>query len=183
MTEPDAFARPATTPASHRRRPAFARHRDEIDLPPLDQIAPTLQPPWCKEDTDTPDRTATYAHPDGHRIGLRVQPGGLAIQTWISAGPHLPPIPDGTDIEQAEAQAANDARLQPGRTWHAVLATRTSKALATDLGELLHKRLLPALTKKPRHAATAQPKPTSARPPATDTEQPDTTPHKEGTQK
>ncbi|MFE3525365.1 hypothetical protein ACFXOD_27800 [Streptomyces sp. NPDC059161] len=151
MSEPDAFARPGTTPAPRRRRPTFARHRDEIELPPLDQIAPTLQPPWQREDTDTPDRTATYDHPDGHRIGLRVQPGGLAIQAWITAGPDLPPIPDGTDIEQADAQAANDARLQPGHTWHAVLATRHSTALANDLAALVHDRLIPALTRKPKH--------------------------------
>lgn len=155
MTEPDPFDRPGTTPAPRRRRPAFAGPRDEIDLPPLDQLAPTLDPPWSKEDTDTPDRTAAYQHPDGHRIGLRVQPRGLAIQTWITAGPDLPPIPDGTDIEQAEAQAANDARLQPGRTWHTVLTTRTSKALAADLGALVRDHLIPALTRKPKHVSTS----------------------------
>ncbi|WP_282689212.1 MULTISPECIES: hypothetical protein [unclassified Streptomyces] len=158
MTEPDPFDRPGTTPAPRRRRrPAFAGPRDEIDLPPLDQLAPTLDPPWTKEDTDTPDRTAAYHHPDGHRIGLRVQPRGLAIQTWITAGPDLPPIPDGTDIEQAEAQAANDARIQPGRTWHAVLTTRTSKAMAADLGDLVRDRLIPALTRKPKHVTTSTP--------------------------
>ncbi|WP_330283610.1 hypothetical protein [Streptomyces sp. NBC_00588] len=150
MTEPDRFDRPGTTPTPRRRRPAFAGPRDEIDLPPLDQLAPTLDPPWSKEDTDTPDRTAAYQHPDGHRIGLRVQSRGLAIQTWITAGPDLPPIPDGTDIEQAEAQAANDARLQPGRTWHAVLTTRASKTLAADLGALVRDDLIPALTRKPK---------------------------------
>ncbi|MFI0139955.1 hypothetical protein [Streptomyces luteogriseus] len=175
MTEPDPFDRPGTTPAPRRRRPAFAGPRDEIDLPPLDQIAPTLDPPWSKEDTDTPDRTAAYRHPDGHRIGLRVQDRGLAIQTWITAGPDLPPIPDGTDIEQAEAQAANDARLQPGRTWHAVLTTRTSKALAADLAALVRERLLPALTNKPR----GMPAPA---PPAR-IGQPDTPSQNEGTQK
>ncbi|MFJ6820501.1 hypothetical protein ACIQRJ_08790 [Streptomyces niveus] len=167
MTEPDPFDRPGTTPAPRRRRrPAFAGPRDEIDLPPLDQLAPTLDPPWTKEDTDTPDRTAAYHHPDGHRIGLRVQPRGLAIQTWITAGPDLPPIPDGTDIEQAEAQAANDARIQPGRTWHAVLTTRTSKAMAANLGDLVRDRLIPALTRKPKHVTTSTP---------TDEPQPDAT--------
>jgi hypothetical protein len=151
VTEPDTFDRPGTTPAPRRRCPAFAGRRDEIDVPPLEQIASELELPWRKEDTDTPDRTAAYRHPDGHRIGIRVQPRGLAIQTWITAGPDLPPIPDGTDIEQAEAQAANDARLQPGRTWHAVLATRHSSALATDLGALVHDHLIPALTRKPKH--------------------------------
>ncbi|WP_406349632.1 hypothetical protein OHB10_32365 [Streptomyces sp. NBC_01597] len=154
MTEPDAFDRPGTTPAPRRRRPAFAGPRDEIDVPPLDHIAPTLEPPWRNEDTDAPDRTAAYHHPDGHRIGLRIQPRGLAIQTWITAGPDLPPIPDGTDIEQAEAQAANDARIQPGRTWHAVLTTRTSRALAADLGDLVYDHLIPALTHKPKHVST-----------------------------
>lgn len=78
-------------------------------------------------------------------------------QTWITAGPDLPPIPDGTDIEQAEAQAANDARIQPGRTWHAVLTTRTSKAMAADLGDLVRDRLIPALTRKPKHITTSTP--------------------------
>ncbi|MFF3337774.1 hypothetical protein [Streptomyces flavidovirens] len=157
MTEPDTFDRPGTTPAPRRRRPVFAGPRDEIDVPPLDQISPDLEPPWLKEDTDTPDRTSAYRHTDGHRIGLRVQPRGLAIQTWITAGPDLPPIPDGTDIEQAEAQAANDARLQPGRTWHTVLTTRTSKALAADLGDLVRNYLIPALTRKPKHVTTSTP--------------------------
>ncbi|WP_275560787.1 hypothetical protein [Streptomyces sp. 5-6(2022)] len=154
MTEPDDFTRPSTTPAPRRRRPSFAAPTDEIDVPPLDQIAPTLEPCWHKEDSDTPDRTASYHHPDGHRLGLRIQSRGLAIQTWITAGPDLPPIPDGTDIEQAEAQAANDARLQPGRTWHAVLATRHSKELAADLAALVRGHLLPALTRKPKHVST-----------------------------
>ncbi|MDQ0990686.1 hypothetical protein [Streptomyces sp. V3I7] len=145
------FDRPATTPVVRRRRPAFAAPRDEIDVPPLDQIAPPLDPPWRKEDTDTPDRKALYLHPDGHNVGLRIQSRGFAIQTWITAGPDLPPLPDSaTAAEQAEAQAARDARLQPGRTWHAVLNTRTSTALATDLGALVRDRLLPALTNKPR---------------------------------
>ena len=170
MTEPDNFDRPGTTPTRRRRRPTFAGPRDEIDVPPLDQIAPALELPWHQEDTDTPDRTAAYQHPDGHRLGLRIQQRGLAIQTWITAGPDLPPIPDGTDIEQAEAQAANDARIQPGRTWHAVLATRNSNALATDLGALVHERLIPALTRKPKHvsststAADQQPAPTTEGP-------------------
>ncbi|WP_179166479.1 hypothetical protein [Streptomyces sp. CB03238] len=175
MTEPDTFDRPGTTPAPRRRRPAFAAPRDEIDVPPLDQIAPDLEPPWHKEDTDTPHRTAAYRHRDGHRIGLRIQPRSLAIQTWITAGPDLPPIPDGTAIEQAEAQAANDARLQPGRTWHTVLTTRTSKALAADLGALVRERLLPALTNKPRGIP--------APPPPEGIGQPTLTPQKEGTQK
>jgi hypothetical protein len=171
VTEPDEFARPGTTPAPRRRRPAFARPRDEIVVPPLDQITPTLEPPWHKEDTDTPDRTAAYHHHDGHHLGLRIQSRGLAIQTWITAGPDLPPIPDGTDIQQAEAQAANDARLQPGRTWHAVLPTRTSNALAADLGAFVHDHLVPALTRKPKHVSPAntatdnqQPQPTTEGP-------------------
>lgn len=170
------FDRPGTTPVPRRRRPAFAAPRDEIDLPPLDQIAPTLDLPWLKEKTDTPDRRATYRHLDGHSLGLRIQSRGFAIQTWITAGPDLPPIPDGgTAAEQAEAQAARDARLQPGRTWHAVLNTRTSKALATDLGALVRDRLLPALTNKPRGIPA---------PPAPDRiGQSDNTPHQEGTQK
>ncbi|MEU0722909.1 hypothetical protein [Streptomyces sp. NPDC006140] len=175
MTEPDTFDRPGTTPMTRRRRPAFAGPHDEIDVPPLDQIAPTLDPPWRKEDTETPDRTAAYDHPDRHRIGLRVQPRGLAIQTWITAGPDLPPIPDATPEEQAEAQAANDARLQPGRTWHAVLTTRRSKDLAAELGTLVRERLLPALTNKPRGIPTPAPPARIG--------QPDTTPQKEATQK
>ncbi|MFG3656892.1 hypothetical protein [Streptomyces sp. NPDC047706] len=170
------FDRPGTTPIARRRRPAFAAPRDEIDVPPLDQIAPTLDPPWLKEDTDTPDRKALYRHPDGHSVGLRIQSRGFAIQTWITAGPDLPPIPDSaTPAEQAEAQAARDARLQPGRTWHAVLNTRTSKTLATDLGALVRDRLLPALTNKPR-GIPAPPAPARIG-------QSDPTPTAEGTQK
>ncbi|MFE2289806.1 hypothetical protein [Streptomyces sp. NPDC059452] len=170
------FDRPGTTPVVRRRRPAFAAPRDEIDLPPLDQIAPTLDPPWLKEESDTPDRKAAYRHPDGHRLGVRIQSRGLAIQTWITAGPDLPPLPDGgTATEQAEAQAARDARLQPGRTWHAVFNTRTSEALATDLGALVRDRLLPALTNKPRGLP--------APPPPTRIGQPDPTSTAEGTQK
>ncbi|MFI1830680.1 hypothetical protein ACH41E_30220 [Streptomyces sp. NPDC020412] len=145
------FDRPGTTPTARRRRPAFAALRDEIDLPPLNHIAPTLDLPWQKEDTDTPDRKAAYRHPEGHSLGLRIQARGLAVQTWITAGPTLPPLPEGgTDTEQAEAQAARDARLQPGRTWHTVLNTRASTTLASDLGALVRDRLLPALAHKPR---------------------------------
>ncbi|MEU0839512.1 hypothetical protein ABZ370_08580 [Streptomyces sp. NPDC005962] len=154
----DTLDRPGTTPAPRRRRPTFAGPRDEIHVPPLDHITPTLEPPWHKEDTDTPDRTATYHHPDGHHIGLRIQPRGLAIQTWITAGPDLPPIPDGTAIEQAEAQAANDARLQPGRTWHATIPTRHTDDLPTEVGRVLRDQLLPALTKKPKRVVTTAPK-------------------------
>ncbi|MEU8560614.1 hypothetical protein AB0C45_03905 [Streptomyces cyaneofuscatus] len=170
------FDRPGTTPVVRRRRPAFAAPRDEIEVPPLDQIAPPLDPPWRKEDTDTPDRKALYLHPDGHSVGLRIQSRGFAIQTWITAGPELPPLPDSTTAaEQAEAQAARDARLQPGRTWHAVLNTRTSKALATDLGALVRDHLLPALTNKPRGIP--------APPPPARIGQLDPTPTTEGTQK
>ncbi|WP_145497592.1 hypothetical protein [Streptomyces sp. CFMR 7] len=169
------FDRPGTTPVIRRRRPAFAAPRDEIDVPPLDHIAPILDPPWLKEDTDTPDRKALYLHPEGHSLGLRIQSRGLAIQTWITAGPDLPPIPDAaTATEQAEAQATRDARLQPGRTWHAVLNTRATKALATDLGALVRDQLIPALTKKPRGIP--------APPPPARTGQPDSTQDTEGTQ-
>ncbi|WP_431770856.1 hypothetical protein [Streptomyces cucumeris] len=160
------FDRPGTTPVVRRRRPAFAAPRDEIDVPPLHQIAPSLDPPWHKENTDTPDRKTLYHHPDGHSVGLRIQSRGFAIQTWITAGPDLPPIPDGaTATEQAEAQAARDARLQPGRTWHAVLTTRTSTALAADLNTLVRDHLIPALTTKPKHVDTTttdEPQPDAA---------------------
>ncbi|MFJ5307507.1 hypothetical protein [Streptomyces sp. NPDC088350] len=170
------FDRPGVTPVVRRRRLVFAAPRDEIDVPPLDQIAPPFDPPWWKEDTDTPDRKALYRHPDGHSVGLRIQSRGLAIQTWITAGPDLPPIPDGaTPTEQAEAQAARDARLQPGRNWHAVLNTRTSKALAADLGALVRDHLLPALTNKPRGIP--------APPPPARIGQSDPTPTPEGDQK
>ncbi|WP_407286401.1 hypothetical protein [Streptomyces sp. BP-8] len=160
-----------------RRRGAHIPSRDDERRleHPLNEIAPHLEPPWFKEDSDTPERTTLYTHPEGHRIGLRLQPGGMSIQTWITAGPDLPPIPAGTAEEKADAQAANDARLQPGRTWHAVLITHTSKALAADLGALVHERLLPALTNKPRGFPAPAP-------PA-GIGQPDTAPQKEGTQK
>ncbi|MGQ4490892.1 hypothetical protein ACN6LM_001780 [Streptomyces sp. SAS_281] len=184
MTPPDPFNRPGTTRATRRRRPAFAGPRDEIDVPPLDQIAPTLDPPWLKEKTDTPDRKAAYGHPDGHSVGLRIQSRGFAIQTWITAGPDLPPLPEGgTAAEQAEAQAARDARLQPGRTWHAVLNTRTSTALATDLATLVRDRLLPALTNKPRGIPAPAPPAHIGQTTTADTEQPDTAPQQEGTPK
>lgn len=176
----DTFDRPGTTPAPRRRRPAFAAPRDEIDVPPLDQIAPTLDPPWLKEETDTPDRKALYRHPDGHSLGLRIQSRGFAIQTWITAGPDLPPIPDGaTATEQAEAQAARDARLQPGRTWHATVATRHTKNVPAALATVMRDQLLPALTNKPKRVATTTPKPETTTA-ANDTRR--ATP-KEGTQK
>ncbi|MBY8884822.1 hypothetical protein K7472_08175 [Streptomyces sp. PTM05] len=175
MTPPEAFDRPGTTPAIRRRRPAFVRRSDEIEVPPLDEIAPALEPPWHKEGTDTPDRTVVYRHPDGHRIGLRLQARGLAIQAWITAGPDLPPISGGTAAECAEAQAANDARLQPGRTWHAVLITRTSNSLVADLAALVRERLLPALTNKPRGIP--------APPPPARIGQPEITSQKKETQK
>lgn len=179
MTDEHDLLRPRTTRTARRRSPAFAAP-DTGNVPPLVQLAPTLEPPWHKENTDTPESTAAYNHPEDHRIGLRIQPGGHTIQTWITAGPDLPPVPDGTDIEQAEAQAANDARLQPGRTWHLTLSTRTSKALAADLGALVRERLLPALTNKPRRIPTTDPTTTQA--PAPDTAQHDTTQQKEGIQ-
>lgn len=180
MTEPEPFARPGTTPTPRRRRPAFAGPRDEFDVPPLDHIAPILDPPWSKEGTETPDRTAAYYHPDGHRIGIRVQPRGLAIQTWITAGPDLPPIPDGTDTEQAEAQAANDARLQPGRTWHRAVAPRHTDNLRKAIESVLRDGLIPALTNKPKRIHTVTypgltPKPEPQAP----TEQQDTVNKKE----
>nr|WSZ96801.1 hypothetical protein OH820_15065 [Streptomyces sp. NBC_00857] len=121
---------------------------------PLAQLAPELGEPWLKEDTDTPDRTTIYTHPDGHTIGLRLQPGDLIIQTWITAGPDLPPLPAGTAEENAAAQAANDARIQPGRSWHATVATRHANNLSEAIGNVLGDRLIPALTEKPKHVLT-----------------------------
>jgi hypothetical protein len=124
MTNEHDLARPRATPAQRTRAPSFAAPKHTRATYPLDQLAPDLEEPWIKEDTDTPDRTTIYTHPEDHRIGLRLQPGDLIIQTWITAGPDLPPIPAGTAEEKAEAQATNDARLQPGRSWHATVAMR-----------------------------------------------------------
>ncbi|WP_406199987.1 hypothetical protein OH807_18330 [Kitasatospora sp. NBC_01560] len=94
-------------------------------------------------------------HPDGHRLGLRLQPHGHGIQTWITAGP-LPELPAATTpSEAAKAQTALDARLQPGRTWHAVLNLSTSTNPYKALLTLATKHLIRALTVKPKHAATA----------------------------
>jgi hypothetical protein len=161
MTEEHDLTRPRATPASRTRRPSFAAPDETRTAHPLDQLAPDLEPPWTKEDTDTPDRTTRYTHPEGHRIGLRVQPGDLIIQTWITAGPDLPPIPAGTAEEKAAAQAANDARVQPGRTWHATVATRHCDDLPTAVASVVRERLIPALTHKPRvvHTVTYGPNP------------------------
>lgn len=164
MTEEHDLARPRATPASRTRRPSFAAPDETRTAHPLDQLAPDLEPPWTKEETDTPDRTTLYTHPEGHRIGLRVQPGDLVIQTWITAGPDLPPIRVGTAEEKAAAQAANDARVQPGRTWHATVPTRQSEDLPTAVASVVRERLIPALTHKPRAVRTVTygPKPDAA---------------------
>lgn len=182
MTEEQDLARPRATPARRTRRPAFAQHQRPGLTDPISQLAPDLQQPWTKEDTDAPDRTAAYTHPEGHSVGIRLQNSNLAIQTWITAGPGLPPIPVGTDIEQAEAQAANDARLQPGRTWHAVLSTRANETLAADLSALVHERLLPALTNKPRRVLTL-PKPAGPQTETAGTALTDPAPEQDGTPK
>ncbi|MER8002071.1 hypothetical protein [Streptomyces sp. NPDC095613] len=127
---------------------------DQVPLPPLDQLTPYLGGPWLKERTDDPDRTAAFRHPEGHHIGLRVQPGDLIIQTWITAGPDLPPLSAGTATERANAQAANDARLQPGRSWYATVAIREADDLTTAVASVLHDQLIPALTHKPKRALT-----------------------------
>ncbi|MFE7277934.1 hypothetical protein [Streptomyces sp. NPDC057623] len=149
MSDEHDLARPRATPAQTRRRPSFAQPQPTGAAHPIDQLAPTLEPPWQQEDSETPDRTANYTHPDGHRIGLRLQGDDLIIQTWITAGPALPPIPDGSDIEQAEVQAANDARLQPGRTWHTTIPTRLVDDLPTAVAAVV-RHLMLALTNKPK---------------------------------
>ncbi|MDX3224595.1 hypothetical protein [Streptomyces sp. ME19-01-6] len=154
MTDEHDLVRPRATPARRPRRPSFVQAKTASAAYPIDDLAPYLEPPWTKEDTDTPDRSAIYTHPEGHHIGLRLQPGDLIIQTWITAGPDLPPLPIGTAEEKAEAQAANDARLQPGRSWHRTIPTRHAEDLTTAVSSLLHDQLIPALTKKPRFART-----------------------------
>jgi hypothetical protein len=165
MTEPQPFvprAQPPTRRAARTRQPSRGDGADAPDRAeehrleqPLAQIAPDLQPPWFKEETDTPQRTTLYTHPEGHRIGLRLQSGGLTIQTWITAGPDLPPIPAGTTEEKANAQAANDARLQPGRTWHATVTTRHTDYVRGALGAVVRDQLIPALANKPKRVPTA----------------------------
>ncbi|AJC58624.1 hypothetical protein [Streptomyces sp. 769] len=121
---------------------------------PLNHIAPHLEPPWAKEDTDTPERTTNYTRPEGHHIGLRLQPGELIIQTWITAGPDLPPIPAGTAEEKADTKAANDARLRPGRSWHATVTTRHPQHTRGLLDAVVRNQLIPALTNKPKRVPT-----------------------------
>ncbi|MDN0193947.1 hypothetical protein [Streptomyces sp. S.PNR 29] len=150
MSDEDDLARPRVTPTRGRRRPAFAQPPPTGLDQPLGQLAPRIDPPWTKEDTDTPDRTALYTHPEGHRIGLRLQGGDLIIQTWISAGPNLPAVPDGTAAQQAAAQAANDARLQPGRTWHRTIPIRHTDDIAAAIDAVLRDGLIRSLTTKPK---------------------------------
>lgn len=158
MTEEHDLTRPRTTPQHDISPPTFAVPTRTGATYPLDELAPDLEEPWRKEDTDTPDRTTNYTHPEGHRIGLRLQPGDLIIQAWITAGPDLPPIPAaGTDEEQAEAQAHNDARLQPGRSWYATVPTRHTTDLPALLASALREQLLPALTNKPKRVPTSKP--------------------------
>ncbi|MFK0279798.1 hypothetical protein ACIQVL_04890 [Streptomyces sp. NPDC090499] len=150
MSDEDDLARPRATPTQGRRRPAFAQPPPTGLDHPLGDLAPDLEPPWTKEDTDSPDRTATYTHPEGHRIGLRLQGSNLIIQTWITAGPHLPPVPAGTANEEAEAQAANDARLQPGRSWHRTVPVRHTEDITAALDTVLRDGLIRSLTTKPK---------------------------------
>ena len=154
MTQEHDLARPRTTPKQ--RKPAAPRTATTHHglAQPIAQLAPDIEEPWSKEDTDTPDRTATYTHPEGHRIGLRLQPGDLIIQTWITAGPDLPPIPAGTPEEEAQAQAANDARLQPGRSWHRTIALRHTGDLTEAIRVVVRDGLIPALTTKPKRVHT-----------------------------
>ncbi|WP_328747151.1 hypothetical protein OHT57_16455 [Streptomyces sp. NBC_00285] len=173
------LAHPRAAPTQRRRRPAFTQPQPTGTAHPIHQLAPDLDEPWTKEDTDTPDRTATYTHPEGHRIGLRLQGNDLIIQTWITAGPQLPPISVGTAEEEAESQAANDARLQPGRTWHRIVALRHTSDITAAIDTVLRDGLIRSLTTKPKrmHAATYGPTPEAG----THARQTHTT--KEGTQK
>lgn len=120
-----------------------------------EQLAAEL-PDWNTNYNISGYNGAIYlTHPDGHRLGLRIQTHGHRLQTWITAGP-LPELPAAaTPSEAAKAQTAQDARLPSGRTWHAVLNLGTTinphKALLT----LATKHLIRALAVKPKYAATA----------------------------
>ncbi|MCR8573051.1 hypothetical protein [Streptomyces sp. Isolate_219] len=188
MTEEHDLARPRTTPQQRISAPSFAAPKRTGATHPLDQLAPDLEEPWIKEETETPDRTTNYTHSAGHRVGLRLQPGDLTIQTWITAGPDLPPIPAGTDEQEAQAQAESDARLQPGRSWHATVATRHTADLPAALASVLREQLLPALTNKPKRVLIPEPKSAAtgnnepkAKPPTARKTR--TTPKKKGTEK
>ncbi|WP_425834250.1 hypothetical protein [Streptomyces fractus] len=157
MTEDRDPAHPRTTPRRRTRRPTFAKPADTVPVQALDDIAPDLDPPWTKDDLVATERTVEYVHPDGHRIGLRAQDGSGVVQAWITAGPHLPPIPDGTEAEQAAAQAANDARLQPHRTWNAALTLQPGTDPRQALSALVRDQLIPALTHKPKHVRPRSP--------------------------
>ncbi|MEV4557228.1 hypothetical protein AB0K51_09535 [Kitasatospora sp. NPDC049285] len=116
------------------------------------QLADQL-PDWTRYDDPAGTPGAAYlAHPDGHRLGLRLQSHGT-IQTWITAGP-LPELPAAsTPDEAAKAQTALDARLQPNRTRHAVISLERVRDPHKALLTLVTRHLIPALTNKPRYAA------------------------------
>jgi hypothetical protein len=179
MSDEHDLARPRAARTQRRRRPAFAQPQPTTSAHPMHQLAPDLDSPWAREDTDTLERTAAYIHPEGHRIGLRLQHGDLILQTWITAGPRLPRLPDGTETQQAEAQAANDARLQPGRTWHRIVALRHTSDIAAAIDTVLRDGLIRSLTTKPKRMRAATYGPTSEA--GTPARQTHTT--KEGTQK
>lgn len=119
-----------------------------------DNLLTHLGDGWTVCETTAAGATV-FTHTDGHRIGIRPQGGGATLQTWITAGPSLPALPDnGTPEEQATARADNDARLQPGRTWHKTLASSKTDDLQQALLLALTQDLLPALAAKPRQALT-----------------------------
>lgn len=154
MTQEHDLARPRTTPRGRRAKPPRAATPSNALTQSLAELAPELPEPWSNEGSDAHERTLLYTHPEGHRIGLRLQGSDLIIQTWITAGPELPPLPDGTAAEKAEAQAANDARIQPGRTWHRVIRVRHTEDLKAALGTLLREELPTALITKPKRIHT-----------------------------
>ncbi|MFE7299316.1 hypothetical protein [Streptomyces sp. NPDC057579] len=68
-------------------------------------------------------------------------------------------MPAGNPDEEAAAQAANDARLQPGHSLHATVTTRHPQHTRGHLDAVVRHQLIPALTNKPKRVPISIPPP------------------------
>lgn len=149
----------------------------------LNHIAPDLGDEWTKREAAGSDPAVVYDHCEGHTIGIRFLFDGAILQTWVTAGPNLPPLPEaGTAQERADTQAANDARLRSGRSWHSAIRTRQADDLAAALAALLCEQLIPALAVKPHHVRPTENSQPAEKPPASATRK-RRTPKTKGNQK
>lgn len=128
-------------------------HRSDDAAHLLDQIDLDLGPGWERHVDHTALRPVVYfRHPEGHAIGLRLLFAGAVLQTWITAGPRDgAPEPDDPK-EKAAFQAAEAARLQPGRSWCVPIAVRQVPDVSQAVADVVNGQLIPALTTKPRFA-------------------------------